>query len=99
MFEADRAVKTDLRRDLRAQWRPLSRVLSQAPQDNLQDAVLSDYCEGLREALRADGLSPFELAGLKLYDELQRDHPQPKLYVGKENLRQRLARSRREWDE
>lgn len=72
IFEADRAVKTDLRRDIRAQLRPISRVLSQAPQDNPQDAVLSDYCEGLREALRADGLSPFELAGLKLYDELQR---------------------------
>jgi hypothetical protein len=71
IFEADRAVKTDLRRDIRAQLRPISRVLSQAPQDNPQDAVLSDYCEGLREALRADGLSPFELAGLKLYDELQ----------------------------
>jgi len=31
-----------------------------------------DYCEALRDALRADGISPFKLAGLKLYDELQR---------------------------
>jgi hypothetical protein len=72
IFKADRAMKTDLRRDIRAKLRPISRVLSQAPQNNPQDAVLSDYCEGLREALRTDGLSPFELAGLKLYDELQR---------------------------
>ena len=71
IFEADRAMKTDLRRDIRAKLRPLSRVLSQ-PQEGTPNAVLTDYCEGLREALRADGLSPFELAGLKLYDELQR---------------------------
>ena len=72
IFKADRAMKTDLRRDIRAKLRPISRVLSQSPQAGPLDAVLADYCEGLREALRADGLSPFELAGLKLYDELQR---------------------------
>jgi len=72
IFEADRAMKTDLRRDLRAKLRPISRELSQAPQDDPQSAVLMDYCEALRDALRADGISPFKLAGLKLYDELQR---------------------------
>ena len=45
-----------------------SRELSQSSQDDPQTAVLMDYCE----ALRADGISPFKLAGLKLYDELQR---------------------------
>jgi len=72
IFEADRAMKTDLRRDLRAKLRPISRALSQSPQDDPQTAVLMDYCEALRDALRADGISPFKLAGLKLYDELQR---------------------------
>jgi len=72
IFEADRAMKTDLRRDLRAKLRPISRELSQASQDDLQTAVLMDYCEALRDALRADGISPFKLAGLKLHDELQR---------------------------
>jgi len=72
IFKADRAMKTDLRRDVRAKLRPLSRVLSQSPQDDSHAAVLTDYCEGLRDALRAEGLSPFELAGLKLYDELGR---------------------------
>jgi hypothetical protein len=72
IFEADRAMKTDLRRDLRAKLRPISRELSQASQDDLQNAVLMDYCEALRDALRADGISPFKLAGLKLHDELQR---------------------------
>jgi hypothetical protein len=72
IFEADRAMKTDLRRDLRAKLRPISRELSQSPQDDPQTAVLMDYCEALRDALRADGISPFKLAGLKLYDELQR---------------------------
>ena len=72
IFEADRAMKTDLRRDLRAKLRPISRELSQAPQDDPQSAVLMDYCEALRDALRADGISPFKLAGLKLYDELHR---------------------------
>ena len=72
IFEADRAMKTDLRRDIRAKLRPISRGLSQSSPDNPQAAVLMDYCEILREALRADGLSPFDLAGLKLYDRLHR---------------------------
>jgi hypothetical protein len=72
IFEADRAMKTDLRREIRAKWRPLGRRLSQAPANDPQVAVLSDYGEALRDVLRADGLSPFELAGLKLYDELER---------------------------
>ena len=70
IFEADHAMKTDLRRDTRsgAKLRPISRGLSQSSPDNRQAAVLRDYCEILREALRADRLSPFDLAGLKLYD-------------------------------
>lgn len=72
IFEADRAMKTDLRREIRAKLRPISRVLTQSPQDDPQVSVLMDYCEALRDALRADGVSPFKLAGLKLYDELQR---------------------------
>ena len=72
IFEADRAMKTDLRREIRAKLRPISRVLTQSPPENPQVSVLLDYCEALRDALRADGVSPFKLAGLKLYDELQR---------------------------
>ncbi len=72
IFAADRAMKTDLRRDIRAKLRPLNRTLSQAPQDNPVVTVLTDYCEALRDALRADGIAPFKLAGLNLYDELQR---------------------------
>jgi hypothetical protein len=54
IFEADRAMKTDLRRDIRAKLRPLSRQLSQASQDDPVPAVLVDYCEALRDDLRAD---------------------------------------------
>lgn len=72
IFEADRALKTDLRRDVRAKLRPISRELSQSSQDDPQSAILMDYCEALRDALRADGISPFKLAGLKLYVALQR---------------------------
>jgi len=70
-FEADRAMKTDLRRDIRAKLRPLSRQLSQSSQADPVLGVLVDYGEALRDALRADGLSPFELAGLQLYDSLR----------------------------
>ena len=72
IFEADRAMKTDLRRDLRAKLRPIRRGLSQASPADPQVAVLTDYCEALRDVLRADGVSPFKLAGLEIYDELQR---------------------------
>ena len=72
IFEADRAMKTDLRRDIRAKLRPVSRELSRSPQADPLLAVLAEYCEGLRDALRSDGLSPFELAGLDLYTDLQR---------------------------
>ena len=71
IFEADRAMKTDLRRDIRAKLRPLSRKLNQSSQDDPVLVVLVDYCETLRANLRADGLSPFELAGLNLYESLQ----------------------------
>jgi hypothetical protein len=72
MFEADRAMKTDLRRDIRAKLRPLSKELSRSPQDDPVLAVLVDYCEALRDDLRAEGLAPFDLAGLHLYEGLQR---------------------------
>lgn len=72
IFDADRAMKTDLRRDIRAKLRPISRTLSRSSQDDPPMAVLVDYSEALREALRAEGMSPFELAGLQLYDELER---------------------------
>lgn len=72
IFEADRAMKTDLRREVRAKLRPLSRTLSQAPAEDPRCAVLIDYCEALRDALRADGVAPFDLAGLSLYDTLER---------------------------
>jgi hypothetical protein len=71
-FETDRAMKTDLRRDVRAKLRPISRGLSQSSPDNPQAAALMDYCEILREVWRADGLSPFNLAVLNLYDGLHR---------------------------
>jgi hypothetical protein len=71
-FAADRAMKTDLRRDIRAKLRPLSRQLSQSSPADPVLAVLVDYCETLRDDLRADGLLPFELAGLHLYDGLHR---------------------------
>ena len=71
IFDTDRAMKTDLRRDIRAKLRPISRRLSQSLPDDPPVAVLTDYSEALRDALRAEGLSPFKLAGLQLYDELQ----------------------------
>lgn len=72
IFEADRAMKTDLRREIRAKWRPLGRTLSHTESEDLQVAILSDYGEALRDALRMDGVSPFKLAGLNLYAELER---------------------------
>jgi len=87
IFEADRAMKTDLRRDTRsgAKLRPVSRELSRSPQADLLLAVLADYCEGLRDALRADGLSPFELAGLELYTGQQRLETSLRQYEKKEH--------------
>jgi hypothetical protein len=76
IFEADRALKTDLRRDIRAKLRPISRVLSQTLSQSASEdphrAVLVDYAEALRDVLRADGVSPFNLAGIQLYEELVR---------------------------
>ena len=65
-------MKTDLRREIRAKLRPISRVLSKPSLSDPKLTVLTDYCEALRDVLRADGISPFKLAGLNLYVELQR---------------------------
>ena len=66
-FEADKAVKTAMRKQLqpkvRAVREPLKKQVSKAkPEEAEQLAVLDEYASGILTALNTDGLQPFKYA-------------------------------------
>ena len=76
-FEADKRVKTAMRKKLqpkiRAVRKPLKKqILTAKPQEAEQLAVLDDYAAGILTALNTDGLEPFKYATVEaadLFDE------------------------------
>ena len=76
-FEADKRVKTAMRKKLqpkiRAVRKPLKKQIPTAkPQEAEQLAVLDDYAAGILTALNTDGLEPFKYATVEaadLFDE------------------------------
>lgn len=66
IFEADRAMKTNLKREIRAKWQAFGRCLSQAPGGEPPSAVVMDHDEAPRDVPPADGLSPFGITGLDI---------------------------------
>jgi hypothetical protein len=71
IFERDRALKTDLKRDFRPHWRQIRRHISAlAPHDPFRP-ILNDYADILRLMLRQGGCPPFDLGGLQVFEDLQ----------------------------
>lgn len=71
IFERDRALKTDLKRDFRPHWRQVRRQISAlSPHDPFRP-ILSDYADILRLSLRQGGCPPFDLGGLQVFEDLQ----------------------------
>jgi hypothetical protein len=70
-FEADRALKTDLKQALRPKLSGLSRRLKRLPLEDRCRLVLANYVTCLRSTLLVDGVAPFDLGGLQVCDDLQ----------------------------
>src|SRR5258707_562023 len=78
-FEADKAVKTAMRKRLQPKVRALRKQIKKllptaAPDEARQLAVLDDYATGVLTALNSDGLQPFKYATVEaseLLDEIE----------------------------
>lgn len=71
IFEWDRALKTDLKRDFRPHLRAVRRKILALPSHNLFRPILLGYADALRVTLRTDGRPPFDLGGLSVFDDLK----------------------------
>ena len=78
-FEADKQVKTAMRKKLQPKIREVRKQLkkqipSAKPQEAEQLAVLDDYAAGILTALNTDGLEPFKYATVEaaeMFDEIE----------------------------
>ncbi len=78
-FEADKAVKTAMRKRLQPKVRAVRKQIKKqlptaAPQEAKQLVVLDDYATGVLTALNTDGLQPFKYATVeasKMLDEIE----------------------------
>src|SRR5713101_2970139 len=78
-FEADKAVKTAMRKRLQPKVRAVRKQLKKqlptaAPEEAKQLAVLDDYATGVLTALNSDGLQPFKYATVEagqMLDEIE----------------------------
>src|SRR5438876_2955233 len=72
-FEADKAVKTAMRKHLQPKVRAVRKQLKQqiptaSPQEGRQLAVLDEYASGMLTAFNTDGLQPFKYAAVEAAD-------------------------------
>jgi hypothetical protein len=70
-FEADRAMKTDIKASFRHVVHRLRKRILALPAENLFRAVLLDYVAVIRSLLLEGGIAPFELGGIKVFDALE----------------------------
>jgi hypothetical protein len=70
-FEADRAMKTELKKALRPKLAGFSKRLKRLPPEDPCRLVLTDYMVCIRSTLLIDGVAPFDLGGLSVFDALQ----------------------------
>ncbi len=78
-FEADKRVKTAMRKRLQPKVREVRKQLKKhlataSPQEAKQLAVLDDYATGIVTALNTDGLQPFKYATVEasqMLDEIE----------------------------
>jgi hypothetical protein len=71
VFQTDRKLKKELKASLRSRLTRLQRRLLTLPAADPYRPVLVDYADTLRAALLVNGIAPFDLAGVKLFDMLQ----------------------------
>lgn len=70
-FEADRAMKTDIKASFRHAVHRLRKRILALSAENPFRAVLLDYVAVIRSLLLEGGIAPFELGGIKVFDALE----------------------------
>jgi len=69
-FLADRAMKTDLKKKLRGRLATARRAIRRLPDDSPYRPVLLKYARYIRFTLLEGGTLPFDLGGLRMFDDL-----------------------------
>ena len=69
-YEADRAMKTELKKKLRGRLNRARQTIKQLPEQDPYRSVLLKYVRYLRFTLLAKSLPPFELGGLRMVAQL-----------------------------
>ena len=69
-FEADRAMKTELKQKLRGRLNRARQTIKQLPDSDPYRPVLLKYVQHLRFTLLARSVAPFELGGLRMIENL-----------------------------
>jgi hypothetical protein len=69
-FEADRAMKKELKKEFRQSLARLSKRIQALAEDNPFRPVLLDYASAVRSTLLEAGVAPFDLGGLRVFDAL-----------------------------
>ena len=70
-FEADRSTKKELKSSFRHTLPRLRKRIQALPMDDPFRPVLLDYSAAIRSTLLEGGVAPFELGGIKVFDDLE----------------------------
>jgi hypothetical protein len=69
-FQADRTMKKRLKASFRQQLRRVERRIERLPETDPYRPVLVDYADAKRSTLLEGGIAPFELGGIRVFDDL-----------------------------
>ena len=69
-FQADRNVKKCLKATFRQRLRRVERRIERLPDTDPYQPVLTDYADAMRSTLLEGGVAPFELGGVRVFDDL-----------------------------
>lgn len=69
-FEADRSMKKRLKATFRRRLKGVERGIERLPEDDPYRPVLADYADAMRSTLLEGGVAPFELGGVRVFDDL-----------------------------
>jgi hypothetical protein len=69
-FEADRSLKTQLKAVLRTRLKRVEQRITRLPEPNPYQTILADYADAMHATLLEGGVAPFELGGIRIFDDL-----------------------------
>lgn len=69
-FQADRNMKKRLKATFRQRLRRVERRVERLPKTDPYKPVLTDYADAMRSTLLEGGVAPFELGGVRVFDDL-----------------------------